>query len=145
MPQIVVDHPKYVERLTLSIPTRLELGTPFDLAVNTGSSDLPQLEVGQSSETGKQVALPVTILRREGQIVHLGVMPTFFGKTQFQVSAAYRDGGIAFRDFTATVNLPSIPPTEFHADALPFAGTRLDLNIPIRLQPPSLASRSIQN
>jgi hypothetical protein len=110
------------------------------LAVNTGSNDLPEIRVVQRDmnfgRVGSSNAVPVSIARVEGPTVYLSVTPEFFGDTEFQVVAAYRDGGVAFKDFTTTVNLPSVPPTEFHADALPFAGIRLDSDNPsIHLQP----------
>jgi len=131
MPHIIISQPHDADgRLTLHVPTGLELGAPFDLAVNVGSDDLPELKVVQSSEGGTQRVLPVVISNAEGQTVHLDVTPTFFGNTRFQVSAAYPDGGIAIKEFTATVDLPSEPPAEFHADSLPVAGTQLDRDNP---------------
>lgn len=136
MPHIAIAHPSYVDRLTLRMPAGLELGTPFDLAVNTGSDDLPELHVVQSSETGTQEALPAAISRVEGQTVYLSVTPQFFGTTRFQVSAAYRDGGVAVKDFTTNVNLPSRPPAQFHADTFAVTAIRFDLDNPsLRLQP----------
>jgi hypothetical protein len=141
MPHIVVDNPHYVDRLALSMPTGLELGTPFDLAVNTGSGDLPEIHVVQTdknfSRTGSSREVPAAISRVEGPTVYLSVTPEFFGNTEFQVAAAYRDGGVAFKDFTTTVNLPSQPPTQFHADEFSDSGIRIDLddNSSVRLQP----------
>jgi hypothetical protein len=117
MPHIVVAHPHSVDRLT-------------------GSGGLPELHVVQSSETGTQKAVPASISRVEGPTVYLSVTPKFFGTTRFQVSAAYRDGGVASKDFTANVNLPSGPPAQFHADTFQVTAIRLDLdNLSLRLQP----------
>lgn len=136
MPHIVVAHPHYVDRLTLRVPAGLELGTPFDLAVNTGSADLPELQVVQSSETGTQKEVPAAISRVERQTVYLSVTPEFFGTTRFQVSAAYRDGGVAVKEVAANINLPSRPPAQFHADTFPVTAIRFELNNPsLRLQP----------
>ncbi len=136
MPHIVVAHPHYVDRLTLSVPAGLELGTPFDLAVNTGSADLPEFHVVQSSETGTQKEVPTFISRVEGQTVYLSVTLTFYGATRFQVSAAYRDGGVAFKEVAANINLPSRPPAQFHADTFAVTAIRFDLDNPsLRLQP----------
>ncbi|PZR81138.1 MAG: hypothetical protein DLM68_18355 [Hyphomicrobiales bacterium] len=141
MPTIVVAHPHSVNRLALSAPTGLELGTPFDLAVNTGSDDLPEIHVVQTdknfSRTGSSREVPVAISHVDGHTVHLSVTPEFFGNTEFQVAAAYRDGGVAFKDFTTTVNLPSQPPTQFHADEFSDTGIRivLDDNSSVRLHP----------
>jgi hypothetical protein len=136
MPHIMVAHPHYVDRLTLRVPAGLELGTPFDLAVNTGSDGLPELQVVQSSETGSSMAVPVSISRVEGQTVYLSVTPTFYGATRFQVSAAYRDGGVASKEGAANINLPSRPPAQFHADTFAVTAIRFDLDNPsLRLQP----------
>ena len=136
MPHIATAHPHSVDRLTLSVPAGLELGTPFDLAVNTGSGGLPELHVVQSSETGTQKEVPAAISRVEGQTVYLSVTPEFFGATRFQVSAAYRDGGVAFKEVAANVNLPSRPPAQFHADTFAVTAIRFDLDNPsLRLQP----------
>ncbi|MFZ3328808.1 MAG: hypothetical protein WA231_24365 [Methylocella sp.] len=136
MPHIAIAHPHYVDRLTLGVPAGLELGTPFDLAANTGSADLPELHVVQSSETGTQKEVSAAISRVEGQTVYLSVTPEFFGTTRFQVSAAYRDGGVAVKEVAANINLPSRPPAQFHADTFPVTTIRFDLDNPsLRLQP----------
>jgi hypothetical protein len=96
MPHIVVAHPRTVDRLTLPpIPSGLALGTPFELGVNTGSGDLPEIQVTQSDETSKHKSLTATISRVAGRTVYLSVTPELFGGTKLQVSANYRDGGIA--------------------------------------------------
>lgn len=136
MPHIVVAHPHFVDRLTLRVPAGLELGTPFELAVTTGSGGLPELQVAQTSETGSSKAVPAAISRVEGQTVYLSVPPKFFGTTRFQVSAAHRDGGVASKEVATNVNLPSRPPAQFHADTFQVTAIRLDLDNPsLRLQP----------
>ncbi|MGH6841530.1 MAG: esterase/lipase family protein, partial [Methylocella sp.] len=116
MPHIVTKHPHFVDRLALSAPTVLELGTRFDLVVNTGSDDLPEIHVVQTDKnfgrTGSSREMPVVMSRVVGRTVSLSVTPEFFGNTTFQVVAAYRDGGVASKDFTTTVNLPSRPPSQ---------------------------------
>lgn len=89
MPHVVIKNPRFVDRLSLRPPGALELGTPFELAVNTGSGGLPELRVVQSSETGPRKALQVAIARVEGQTVYLNVTPKFYGNTRFRVTAAY--------------------------------------------------------
>jgi hypothetical protein len=137
MPRIVADNPHSVDRLTLRAPAGLELGMPFELTVNTGSGDLPEIQVVQSDETGKQESVPAAISRVKGQTAYLNVTPRLLGKTKFEVTAAYRDGGVATKEVAANVGLPSCQQVkEFHAHRAPVAGIRLDLVNPrIRLQP----------
>jgi pimeloyl-ACP methyl ester carboxylesterase len=141
---IATTHPHTVNRLTLGKPTgSLELGRPFELVVNTGTGGRPELHVVQSSQTGTQKEVPVSISQVERQTVHLNVTPQLHGNSRFQMTAAYPDGGVATKAVTATVDYPEGPPVEFHADELAFAGIPLPLpkkpddsgNPTLRLQP----------
>lgn len=68
--------------------------------------------------------------------MYLNVTPRLVGKTVFQVTAAYRDGGVASKKSTASISLPCEKVKEFHAHRAPVTGIRLDLiNRRIRLQP----------
>jgi hypothetical protein len=143
MPHIVAKHPRVVDRLSLRAPAGLVLGKAFDLAVSTGRGGLPELHVVQSSQTGAQKEVPVTILRVEGQTVHLNVTPKLYGDTRFQVIAAYPDGGVATKEVAANVNMPALSQDGFHADELPVAGMPIVVagkpndprNPTLRLQP----------
>jgi hypothetical protein len=106
----------YVDRLAIkAAPSLIELGTPFDLAVDIGENEIIDLQVVQRAETGGPAAPAATTSGIDGRNVYLKVMPLFYGETQFKVVATYSDGGISFKEFTGTVNLPSESPTEFHA------------------------------
>jgi hypothetical protein len=88
--------------------------------------------------------LPTTISRVDGNIVYLNVVPQFYGETRFQVIASYPDGGVASKDVTMAVNLPSEPPSEFHA-SVPISVVQLDYDNPsIRLAPWAVYANTLE-
>lgn len=137
MPRATAGHPYAADRMTLRAPPRLELGKPFDLVVNTGSGGLPEFHAVQVSETGTQREVPVAISHVTGQTVYLRLTPALYGPAQFQVTAAFADGGVDTKEIMANVSLPAEPPLTFHSDELAFAGIPLDIaaNPALRLQP----------
>jgi hypothetical protein len=144
-PQIASANAHYVDRLVVKAAAGLiELGMPFDLAVDVGGDGLPELQVIQRSEKSGPTTLPTTISRVDGNIVYLNVVPQFYGETRFQVIASYPDGGVASKDVTMAVNLPSEPPSEFHA-SVPISVVQLDYDNPsIRLAPWAVYANTLE-
>jgi hypothetical protein len=126
----------YVDRLAVEAPVNsVELGFPFDLPVDIGSNGIPELQVVGRGEKSGPAPLPATISGIDGRNVHLNVTPLFYGEARFQVVATYPDGGISFKEFTGTVNLPFELPSEFHA-SLPISEINLNYDNPsTRLAP----------
>jgi len=134
--QIVSSNPYYVERLAIAgVPSPVELGIPFDLPVDIGGNGFPELQIFQHSEKGGPTALPGRVSRAGARNVLINVTPLFYGDSRFRVAATYPDGGVAFKEVAATVNLPSDAPSEFHA-SFPISVVKLESDNPsTRLSP----------